>query len=695
MPYNEKLPEWLNPGQEPPNTIKSSGWTPQDLPPAEWMNYHQHRTFKALDELQKNAIHQEIIGDISELPTEDKQIVSAITKIHSDTDMMSKQLILKATEMDSLIGMKSYDAQLGEIITTNGYYVSGDKGGGKYKIVSTGLVDDGYIVQLNNGLKAQLIHDGTIYARQYGVKLDGVTDDTNRLNSFFEMFGEAKLVVNDGIAITSKPLIVKGKWRGDSQNNNNNSFRKLIFNNATIRYLGPIDKCCIMFWHHYVSLIEGLAISRFSNKCYVDMTMVWHTEFKNFDIPMLCMNRETSIITEKIADRSIQTIKFSRGYIAGYNLKINSTGTWINSIHFYDVNFFSNKTTYCVEFYGTSSFQNITFNKCDLSYATKSIFYINQDVANSCSIKLDSCYLDSAIPYTLDNNWKGFKVTVKDSIEAAGGSNTIDVLYIKDYMKYYRMGVYGTNADSLPTMNMNLCKNGDLFCTNPLASPGWISNNANIIWSWKKGDSSLSGNILVATFRENVTTYLYSAIPAPFNGPYTAGLRLKLVSGTGQLQIGLGGIYRNMDLSKVLIGEEFVLTSAGQGSNIYTAGANLSPSLSLMNKGTGNVVIEISEIFIVPGLQARFMLPLHPKAQVFRCNNGTLNFSGDGMMTSKNIPHGLYATPSHYHVEKASLEAGNSGIKYVIADSTNLTVYFNNPPATGTGNMTLKWKAEI
>ncbi|KNH23933.1 hypothetical protein ACS78_08250 [Priestia megaterium] len=74
MPYTEKLPEWQNPGQEPPNTRKNSGWSPQDRPPAEWLNFHQHRTYKALDELQKNAVHQEIVGNPNQLGNSPQQL---------------------------------------------------------------------------------------------------------------------------------------------------------------------------------------------------------------------------------------------------------------------------------------------------------------------------------------------------------------------------------------------------------------------------------------------------------------------------------------------------------------------------------------------------------------------------------------------------------------------------------------------
>ncbi|WP_051291318.1 phosphodiester glycosidase family protein [Fictibacillus gelatini] len=76
-------------------------------------------------------------------------------------------------------------------------------------------------------------------------------------------------------------------------------------------------------------------------------------------------------------------------------------------------------------------------------------------------------------------------------------------------------------------------------------------------------------------------------------------------------------------------------------------------------------------------------------------NIGTLTYNGDGTSTSKTIPHGLGAIPNFFSVVPASVAAGTAGIKYVTADATNLTVYFNAAPAAGTNNVVLKWKAEI
>jgi hypothetical protein len=71
-----------------------------------------------------------------------------------------------------------------------------------------------------------------------------------------------------------------------------------------------------------------------------------------------------------------------------------------------------------------------------------------------------------------------------------------------------------------------------------------------------------------------------------------------------------------------------------------------------------------------------------------------LTYNGDGTSTSKVIAHGLGTTPSAFQVLPASADAGNAGIKYVTADGTNLTVYFNNAPISGSNNVVLNWKVE-
>lgn len=83
-----------------------------------------------------------------------------------------------------------------------------------------------------------------------------------------------------------------------------------------------------------------------------------------------------------------------------------------------------------------------------------------------------------------------------------------------------------------------------------------------------------------------------------------------------------------------------------------------------------------------------------PYGYIANVKTGTVTYNGDGAATSKVIPHGLGVIPTYYHVELASVDAGTAVKKYVTVDATNITVYFNTAPITGTNNVVLNWKAE-
>ncbi|MCP1092502.1 right-handed parallel beta-helix repeat-containing protein [Bacillaceae bacterium OS4b] len=77
-----------------------------------------------------------------------------------------------------------------------------------------------------------------------------------------------------------------------------------------------------------------------------------------------------------------------------------------------------------------------------------------------------------------------------------------------------------------------------------------------------------------------------------------------------------------------------------------------------------------------------------------KVGKGKFVISGDGVSTVKTIPHGLGIIPVWVQVQPFSGDAGIAGIKYFLADSTNINVYFNNALPAGTNNITLMWKAE-
>lgn len=60
MSFNEKLPEWGNPGAEPPANKKQAGFLPGEKPPADWFNWLFHRGYKVLEEIRSKV---ELIGN--------------------------------------------------------------------------------------------------------------------------------------------------------------------------------------------------------------------------------------------------------------------------------------------------------------------------------------------------------------------------------------------------------------------------------------------------------------------------------------------------------------------------------------------------------------------------------------------------------------------------------------------------------
>lgn len=60
MSFNEKLPEWGNPGTEPPANKKQAGFLPGEKPPADWFNWLFNRGYKVLEEIRNKV---ELIGN--------------------------------------------------------------------------------------------------------------------------------------------------------------------------------------------------------------------------------------------------------------------------------------------------------------------------------------------------------------------------------------------------------------------------------------------------------------------------------------------------------------------------------------------------------------------------------------------------------------------------------------------------------
>lgn len=117
----------------------------------------------------------------------------------------------KATDIEKSI------LQEGNVIQTLGYSKASDGGAGLYKVrkqVSGDQIDNASIFKTKNGYVAEMIvKDNTIYSKQFGVVGDGVTDDSDKLQKFFN-YKARKYVVNSGDVLVDKDIQVVN---GDSE----------------------------------------------------------------------------------------------------------------------------------------------------------------------------------------------------------------------------------------------------------------------------------------------------------------------------------------------------------------------------------------------------------------------------------------------------------------------------------------------
>lgn len=72
---------------------------------------------------------------------------------------------------------------------------------------------------------------------------------------------------------------------------------------------------------------------------------------------------------------------------------------------------------------------------------------------------------------------------------------------------------------------------------------------------------------------------------------------------------------------------------------------------------------------------------------------GSETFSGDGVQTEFQIPHGLSNAPSSWTIESTTDDG--SGHSHSKADGTNITVYYDTAPPPGTDNIVLNYSLSI
>lgn len=614
--------------------------------------------------------------------------------MNHSTDLKSQMLAISSINtVDTIAELLTLNnLPLDTVIKVNGYYTATD-GATHYRIVSS--VDNGSGIAYNN-VYLNILYTNELYSTWFGCKQDGITDDTINFQRFLNFFGKAKLYVPQGIIKISSMLTIMGMFRNAENWGDNRSYRTLEFQGAAFDWNGIENACSINIFCHYKSIIDGMTFVHNSLANFVNVCAVWDSQIKNFYFDTLKFN-DTVINSQTelpygLIDFDIY-YQFNNIFETGYilkNISINSTTKnltektyGINSLKFNNIVIQSQKCNYCVEIYGDRFLNNIGFNDCDLSYASKALFYLEKENPN-CTISLAGCYFDSAIPLIEDYNFKCCNFNLYHNFEASNDSKQVFALKTVNFTNSSKLGDKGIEPNYLPMGVMNLALNGDLSYST--ISWDWI-RNMNVAIVMLDREYGMHGKVVSMTFSGNGKYVEFPLVAyIPFTGMYTLGLRLKKVSGTGTIQFSYNNIiYKNYDMNLLDDNEDFIIASYGNSSNLFSQGESIKCVLASVTDTT-QLVLELIEIIALPGKQILFNLPLAPAAQMNTSITPTLqtpetNTASDVTVAINNIS-GYTEDILFRRIEDIAYYGSETGnlpsyttTKHIICDEQTLGMY--------------------
>lgn len=156
----------------------------------------------------KEGVPTLIDVDASDISTLEQEVIKAQKDVHE----LREDIDRFAYFFDTVADMKaSNQLQSGDYAKTLGYYGKGDGGGACYKI--SNVQPSNYYETLSGMLYAELVpQESTILTKQFGILGDGLTDETSRLQSFFD-YGTSNYVIN------SNDILVDGNISLGSNSN--------------------------------------------------------------------------------------------------------------------------------------------------------------------------------------------------------------------------------------------------------------------------------------------------------------------------------------------------------------------------------------------------------------------------------------------------------------------------------------------
>lgn len=222
MPFSKPVPEWNNPGTEPPQTMKDSGWTAGTKPPADWFNWFFNLVYQALQELQQNGYTKDEIT---------QAIADAIATVVPSTDVATTATANKLLRLNSsaklptsITGSADGNAGTASKLQTARTIGLGGDASGSTAFDGSGNITITVALAAANVLSKLLTVDGS------GSGLDGDTVDGKH-------YSDITSAINDAITALTKASVGLGNVDNTSDVNKPVSTAQaeadtIIYNNA-------------------------------------------------------------------------------------------------------------------------------------------------------------------------------------------------------------------------------------------------------------------------------------------------------------------------------------------------------------------------------------------------------------------------------------------------------------------------------
>ena len=540
------------------------------------------------------------------------------------TDLIAGYLNLRGIlAYNTVADMKAADNLVdGSFAETYGFYTKGDAGGAKYKVrkvTNSDVIDEWSLIALaDESLVAELMIGATLNSKQAGCYGDGIHDDSDRLEQLMNKQAINIEVVKGTYLITRK-IVVNGTWH-----NKSNTLKPVInFNNAMIKYAGEEGKCSILFINMFSYQINNLAIDLNGVQNYIAVYACYNTVFnspRTWDI-LVTHNPDIKGDITTNADGT-QHIQFRDGILGNVTIDSDSsyTGGYVNGIYFNNCQFglgiHGLNPVNNVHISGNKFKNQINFTNCDFSYATESVFKIDQQtpiVGNMSGLAVHciGCYFDTAVPTS--NAFLGSISLINCHFSQSGSAIQNPTLSYNDFTRSTQIESGYLFADFIPFGNENLIKNGNIESNTYQETNGayiFGIGNATITKSYVTNVKNRFKNARKLSYT-NGGTLKFSAINLPHDGRYVYGIRFVItnkptgISENATIDIAAGGFSNSYKVSNFEVGKEYIITttkglvlSAGQSvePSIYIRGTDFFPEGS-----TGSFDIEILEAILSPG----------------------------------------------------------------------------------------------